>query len=104
MRKDNKNRKKESRMNRFEKILEMPAEITSKEPKITIVGFEEMLIENYKGILEYQEFYIRISTYTGIININGFKLDLNQMTSDDILVKGKIESVDFESMVDEEEG
>lgn len=101
MRKDNK--KKQNRMTRFEKILEMPTEISSKEPKITIVGFQEMLIENYKGILEYQEFYIRISTYTGIININGFNLDLNQMTSDDILIRGKIESVDFENMVDEEE-
>lgn len=37
-------------------MLEMPKEISSNEPKITILGFNQMLIENYKGILEYQEF------------------------------------------------
>ena len=100
-----KNRKniKSKRANKFNKLLEMPEEIISNEPKVTIMGFNQMLIENYKGILEYQEFFIRINTYTGIININGFNLSLNEMTGDDIMVTGKIDSVDFESMQDEEE-
>ena len=98
-RKSNKSRK----INRINKLLEMPEEISSNEPKITIMGFNQMLIENYKGILEYQEFFIRINTYTGIININGFQMSLNEMTCDDIMVTGKIDSVDFESMQDEEE-
>jgi len=90
--------KKQKNQNRFEKILEIPKELSSSEPKITIMGFNEMLIENYKGILEYQEFYIRISTYSGIININGFNLNLTEMTCDDILITGKIENVDFEEL------
>lgn len=90
--------RKQKNQNRFEKILEIPKEISSTEPKITIMGFNEMLIENYKGILEYQEFYIRISTYIGIININGFNLNLTEMTSDDIIITGKIENVDFEEL------
>ena len=98
-RKSNKSRK----INRINKLLEMPEEISSNEPKITIMGFNQMLIENYKGILEYQAFFIRINTYTGIININGFQMSLNEMTGDDIMVTGKIDSVDFESMQDEEE-
>lgn len=98
-RKSNRARK----INKLNKLLEMPEEISSNEPKITIMGFNQMLIENYKGILEYQEFFIRINTYTGIININGFHLSLNEMTTDDIMVTGNIESVDFESMTDDEE-
>ena len=83
------------------KLLEMPEEISSNIPKITILGFEKMLIENYKAILEYQDFYIRISTYIGILNINGYELNLNEMTTDDLLITGKIESVDFESITEE---
>lgn len=90
--------KKPKTQNRFERMLEIPKELSSNEPKITIMGFNEMLIENYKGILEYQEFYIRISTYIGIININGFNLNLTEMTSDDILITGKIDNVDFEEL------
>ncbi len=94
--------KRKNKINRLDKVLEMPKEITSNEPKITILGFNQMLIENYKGILEYQEFYIRLNTYIGIVNINGFNLNLSEMTTDDILITGKIESVDFESIEDEE--
>ncbi len=96
----NKNNKK-SKLSRLDKVLEMPKEISSNEPKITILGFNQMLIENYKGILEYQEFFIRVNTYMGILNINGFNLNLSEMTTDDILITGKIESLDFESMIDE---
>lgn len=94
----NMRKKKQKYQNKFERLLEIPTELSSTEPKITIVSFNEMLIENYKGILEYQEFFIRISTYSGIININGFNLKLNEMTSDDLMIIGKIETIDFESI------
>lgn len=82
---------------RISKFLEIPREVISDTPKITITGFDEILIENFKGILEYEDFFARISTNIGNININGFNLKLNQMTDNDILVTGKIENLDFES-------
>lgn len=96
------NRKHRKKLNKIEEILELPKEIISDNPKITILGFEELLIENYKSILEYEDFYIKINTYIGAININGFNLRLKEMTGDDIMVLGKIDSLDFESMLDEE--
>ncbi|MBE5806214.1 MAG: sporulation protein YqfC [Clostridiales bacterium] len=86
--------------NRINRVLEVPEEVSLKIPKVTILKFEEVLIENYKGILEYQDFFIRIQTHIGIININGYKLTLEEMTIDDVLVKGKIENIDFESIVE----
>lgn len=95
--------KKNGAKRRIDKWLEMPEEIVSNNPKITIIGFNEMLIENYKGILEYEEIYIRINTHIGIININGFNLNLEQISGDDILVTGKIDSLTLEPDIDEEE-
>ena len=86
---------------RIEEILEIPVELSTNTPKITITGFERMLIENYRGILEYQDYFVRVNTYIGILNINGFDLKLEEMTSDDLLVTGKIDSVDFENIEDE---
>lgn len=82
------------------KFLEIPREVISNVPKITVTGFDEVLIENFKGILEYEDYFARISTSIGIININGFNLKLNQMTDDDILVSGRIENLDFENKKD----
>ena len=84
---------------RVSKFLEIPREVISNVPKITITGFEEVFIENFKGILEYEDFFARISTEIGNININGFNLKLDQMTDNDILVSGKIENIDFEKKV-----
>ena len=93
-------RKKNKKERILDKILEVPKEISTNEPKITVAGFKQMLIENYKVILEYQDIYIRIKTYIGIININGFNLKLNEMTADDIMVTGDIETIDFEKIED----
>ena len=89
---------KKYRGNRINKILEIPQEVYSNVPKIIITGFNEMIIENFKGILEYEDFYVRINTYIGIINVNGFDLKLENMSEDDIKITGKIESFDIERL------
>ena len=83
-------------LNKVNEILDLPMEVGTDIPKITMTGFNEIIIENYKGILEYEEFFIRISTYIGNININGFELKLNQMTDESVNITGKIENIDFE--------
>ena len=85
---------------RIDKILEIPQEVYTNTPKITITGFNEIILENYKGILEYGEFFTSISTYIGVVNINGYNINLEKMTNDDIKITGKIESVELERTQD----
>ena len=86
--------------NKVSKFLEIPREIISDVPKITVTGFDEILIENFKGILEYEDFFARISTSIGNININGFNLRLEKMTNDHIRITGSIENIDLEKTTD----
>ena len=90
------------RVKKLDEILEIPVELSTNIPKVTIVGFERVLIENYRGILEYQDYFVRVNTHIGILNINGFNLNLEEMTTDDLLITGKIESIDFEEVGEEE--
>ena len=92
---------KKKKIAKIEKMLEIPEEVYSNTPKIIITGFDQMIIENFKSILEYEEFYIRISTYYGIININGYNLNLENMTNDDLKITGKIENFDIERISDD---
>jgi sporulation protein YqfC len=89
-------------MSKFDRLFEIPEEVSNSVPKITILNFDKMLIENYKCILEYQEFFIRIKMTNGILDINGFNLELNEMTRDDVIVTGTIDSIDFEKFKEEE--
>ena len=89
------------RKRRIDKILEIPEEVYTNKPKIIITGFDEIILENYKGILEYEEFFTSISTYIGVVNINGYNINLEKMTNDDIKITGKIESVELERTEEE---
>lgn len=85
---------------RLDKLLEIPEEVYSNTPKLTIIGFNEIILENYKGILEYEDFFASISTHIGMVNINGYNINLEKMTNDDIKITGKIESIELERIHD----
>lgn len=93
-------RKKAKKYSKLDSILELPREVTSSDVKLTLNGFDEILIENYKNILEYQDILIKVNTFEGAITIYGFNLKLEQMTDEDIKVNGKIDSIEFERITD----
>ena len=86
---------------KINELLEIPKEVYSNVLNIVLTGFEEMIIENNKGILEYEDYFIRVNTLIGIININGINLKLEKMTEDNLKIKGKIEKIDIERIKDD---
>ena len=78
---------------KLEKALEMPIELLNNYPRITVLGKESVFIENYKAIIEYEENLIRISNN---VSIYGKELNVEEITADDMLVSGKIKTIEFE--------
>ena len=93
-------RKKPKKYSKLASLLEMPREVVSSDIKITMNGFDEIWIENYKNILEYQDVFIKVNTFEGAITIYGFQLKLEQMTDEDMRVTGKIDSIELERITD----
>lgn len=87
--------------NRFNDLLEIPKEVYSNIPNFIITGFEDMIIENYKGILEYEDYFVRIATSIGIVNVHGINLKLEKMTEDNLKITGNIESIEIERTIDD---
>lgn len=75
--------------------LELSKEIMLNLPLISLVGQEEVTIENYKGILEYGEETVRIGTAAGVLRLTGRSLCLKQLSAECMIVTGKIESLTF---------
>ncbi len=86
---------------KINELLEIPKEVYTNVPNIILTGFEEMIIENNKGILEYEEYYVIVNTIIGIININGINLKKKKMTEDNLKISGKIEKIDIERIEDD---
>lgn len=75
--------------------LELPKEIMLNLPLVSFIGREEVSIENYKGILEYGEETVRVSTATGILRLTGRGLCIKQLSAECLVVTGRVEKMEF---------
>ncbi|OPZ90329.1 MAG: YabP family protein [Firmicutes bacterium ADurb.Bin419] len=80
---------------KMSELLELPKDIVLNVPKLTMIGNGDLLIENFKGIIEYDDDRIRVNTNSGIIKICGTRLGIKEITSEDLMVNGEISSLEF---------
>ena len=61
------------------------------------VGRDEFVLENYKGILEYNDRCVRIKTRQAVVKVNGECLELRNMSDAVLCINGQISSIIFEN-------
>lgn len=79
--------------NRFNEISEMSKELTMGLPKIIVLGNKECMIENYQGIIEYENQKIRLKTKIGDVSIEGKELRINEIGEGEMLILGQVKSL-----------
>ncbi len=89
------NVRKKGLREKFTEMLELPKELILDLPKVTIVGNGDMMIENYKGVMEYGSARIRVNTGIGVMKITGAGLLIKEITSEDIILSGEIHQLEF---------
>jgi len=76
-------------------MFELPKEITLNMPKLNLIGDSQMLVENHRGIIEYTPNLIRVNSTVGVIKVHGDQLNLRNIAAEDIMITGKIKSIEF---------
>jgi len=76
-------------------MFELPREITLNLPKISMIGTNQMLVENHKGIIEYTPQRIRVNSTSGVIRVQGTDMRLKNIAADDIMITGGIKQIEF---------
>ena len=76
-------------------LLSLPKEIALNLPLIMATGRDELSIENYKNLIEFTDTIIRINTQAGMLAIEGQKLMLKHVTTENILVTGLITRIQW---------
>lgn len=92
-----KNKKLKSVKENMVESLELPKDLMYGASIVTITGRREVLIENYKGILEYTEDYIKIQAKNVKLTVYGKQLSIEYYTSEDMKVIGFIKSIEYEA-------
>ena len=73
----------------------IPGELSGALPLLTMTGQEELVIENYKSILEYTDSILLIRTKQGLIKVEGSCLYLSYYPKAELKVKGRIAAIQF---------
>lgn len=75
--------------------LKLPRDSVLGDSIITVTGNTELLIENYKGILQYSEELILLQGKNRKIELKGKRLNIVYYTNEDMKICGRIESICF---------
>lgn len=77
---------------------DLPSEIILDVPKITVIGYKEIIIENHKGILSFEKDLVRIRSKLGPIKIEGSGFEILYIGSSTINVRGKFKTIFYEEI------
>lgn len=77
--------------------LELPKDLVYGAVLVSITGRQEMLIENYRGILEYTKNHISLQTKTCRLVIRGKDLDISYYTNEEMKITGWIDALIYEN-------
>lgn len=74
----------------------LPADILAGAPVITATGRNEVRVENYKGIIEYNGNMIKVQTKLCKVCIEGKQLNILYFTEDEMRITGYIQAIYYQ--------
>ena len=80
-------------LERTAQLLDLPADALAGVPRLELVGDGELRVENHKGILAYGDREIHISGGSYVVKVTGEGLELRAMTGMELLITGRIDSI-----------
>lgn len=78
-------------------MLRIPVDVSDAAVKIILTGNDRVWVENYRGILEYTTQKILLQGREQRICIEGNGLVIDYYTEEDMLIRGRIRSLRFDS-------
>ena len=73
----------------------MPKDVVMGASQVTVLGNFEVCIGNYRGIAEYTEEFVRVTTKGGQIRVSGKRLQVEYYTNDERTITGRIDTMQF---------
>ena len=95
-------RKRETRQQLKSKVADMtnmPKDVVLGVSVLTMTGQEELYIENYRGILEYTETFIRVQTKIGNLQVVGQNLRIAYYMNDEMKINGLIKEIKYQNEI-----
>lgn len=78
------------------RVLDLPEEADGNTIKVTMVGRNDLLVENHKGVLQYAVELVRLLSSDGVLRVEGAQLMLSEFGMGRAYIRGEIAGWRFE--------
>ncbi|MCL1918026.1 MAG: YabP/YqfC family sporulation protein [Peptococcaceae bacterium] len=75
--------------------LDLPEDLYREGPRITVIGFEVVMIEDFQQVIFFSEENVIVEVGAGHLELRGGNLVLAQMSLGEIEIKGEIHGLEF---------
>lgn len=82
--------------------LDLPEDSGGLVVKLTVMGNENMLIENHNGLFEYALECVRVKTSAGLLVVGGADLNIIEVSGERLYISGKFASIQYEQKINSE--
>ena len=76
--------------------LELPQDLVLGAAKLTVTAGRRVLVENHRGVLDYTSERVVVSLGRGRLSIAGTDIRLRAMNRHELLIAGRIQTLEFE--------
>lgn len=73
--------------------LDVPNDIAFDLPRITVIGYYQVYIENYKNVVQFTNEYLHLKLTNKEIKIVGERLVIRKIWTDEIFIEGLIKEI-----------
>lgn len=75
--------------------LELPSDVVLDLPRLTVVGFLQLYIENHRGVLLFNDEELRLLLKKGQLLIRGKNLVIRLILKEEMMVEGNIAQITY---------
>ncbi|SPF32623.1 conserved hypothetical protein [Candidatus Desulfosporosinus infrequens] len=76
-------------------VLDFPPDVVGEGPKITIIGRQQILVENYISVITFSDEEIRLETTEGDVCFKGKGLELKVLLATELRIEGELFALSF---------
>jgi len=79
-------------------VLDLPQDVLLDLPRITLVGNQELTVENHQGVRHFSENKMILSLHQGALEIEGDELMIRAILPQEVMIEGIIRNIKYTGM------
>ncbi|OCT17151.1 sporulation protein YqfC [Paenibacillus pectinilyticus] len=77
------------------KILDLPQDVVTDLPRITMIGNVQLYVENHRGVLHFSSENLKLELGKGTLEVFGQQLVIRAILSEEVFIEGIIDHVKY---------